>query len=96
MRKPSSRIKALPSGGAISSKRSQAAARRLAYTQQLNRWQQLLLEEQRLQQFGGMVCVINIKFSHQFWAQLHDRSETLAFEMADCIDRLGALREGIN
>jgi uncharacterized protein YpuA (DUF1002 family) len=46
------------------------------------RWQELLEQEQALRDTEALMCVVNIRWSTAAWAQLHDRSEQLSYEMA--------------
>jgi hypothetical protein len=55
-------------------------------------WQQLLAEEAELQQRESIMTVRNVRWSHNFWADLHDRSERLANQMAACIQQMEAQR----
>jgi hypothetical protein len=55
-------------------------------------WQQLLAEEAALQQREAVMTVCNLRWSHAFWNDLHNRSEALAHQMAACIQQLEAQR----
>ena len=53
-------------------------------------WQQLLAEEAELQQRESIMTVCNVRWSHAYWTQLHERSERLCREMQLCLQQLEA------
>ena len=61
-------------------------------TQPQQRWQQLLSEEADLRRLESVMTVCNLRWSHAFWNDLHNRSEALAHQMAACIEQMEGLR----
>ena len=61
-------------------------------TQVQQRWEALLEREQQLRAAEARMCVVNIRWSHAFWADLHDKSQQLCRDMAACIEQMEGLR----